>query len=70
MVDTTTGRLIGLTPLHQRLPRQEGALEVRVEKSGYLSRSLTIPQGQDYRGSVRLERAGEPEPAGEHIIKL
>jgi serine/threonine-protein kinase len=71
VVDTATGRLIGLTPLHHRLPRQEGALEVRVEKSGYLSKSLTIPQGQDYHGSVRLERAGEPEPAGgEHIIKL
>ena len=71
VVDTATGHLIGLTPLHHRLPRQEGALEVRIEKSGYLSRSLTIPQGQDYRGSVRLERAGEPEPAGgEHIIKL
>jgi serine/threonine-protein kinase len=71
VVDVATGRLIGVTPLHHRLARQEGALEVRVEKSGYLSKSLTIPQGQDYHGSVRLERAGEPEPAaGEHIMKL
>src|SRR5262249_34519435 len=70
-IDVATGRLIGVTPLHHRLPRQTGGLEVRVEKSGYLSKSLTIPQEQDYHGSVRLERAGEPEPTGgEHIIKL
>jgi serine/threonine-protein kinase len=70
VLDMATGRLIGVTPLHHRLPRQAGALEVRVEKNGYLSRTLTIPQDQDYHGSIRLERAGEPEPAGEHIIKL
>jgi len=73
VIDVASGHLIGVTPLHHRLPRQSGALEVRVEKSGYLPRSLTIPQGQDYRGSIRLERAGEPEPeqgGGEHIIKL
>ncbi len=60
-----------MTPLHHRLPRQAGALEVRVEKSGYSSKILTIPQGQDYRGSIRLERVAEPDPSGgEHIIKL
>jgi len=71
VVDSASGRLIGVTPLHHRLPRQAGALEVRVEKSGYSSKSLTIPQDQDYRGSIRLERVAEPDPSdGEHIIKL
>jgi serine/threonine-protein kinase len=71
VVDSASGRLIGLTPLHHRLPRQTGTLEVRVEKSGYSSKSLTIPQDQDYHGSIRLERAAEAEPSGgEHIIKL
>ncbi len=71
VVDSASGRLIGVTPLHHRLPRQTGALEVRVEKSGYSSKSLTIPQDQDYHGSIRLERAAEAEPSGgEHIIKL
>jgi len=72
VLDTVTGRLIGVTPLHHRLPRQASPLEVRVEKSGYLPKSLTIPQNQDYRGSIRLDRTAEPEPGGssEHIIKL
>ena len=71
VVDSASGRLIGVTPLHHRLPRQTGALEVRVEKSGYSSKSLTIPQDQDYRGSIRLEHVAEPDPDdGEHIIKL
>ncbi len=69
--DSANGRLIGVTPLHHRLPRQDGALELRLEKSGYVTKSLTIPQNQDYHGSIRLERAAEPEPmGGEHIIKL
>ncbi len=70
VVDAASGRLIGVTPLHHRLARQAAPLEVRVEKSGYLPKALTIPQDQDYHGSIRLERAAEHETGGEHIIKL
>ena len=87
VIDTTDGRVLGLTPLHQSWERQHASapLSLRIEKNGYLSRSLTVPRHQDYRTSVRLERAedrdrrehrdpasaapGGAEP-GEHIIKL
>jgi serine/threonine-protein kinase len=83
VVDTSDGRLIGVTPLHQTFDRRDRPLAIRIEKTGYLPKSLTIPRLEDYRGpTVKLERAGEPhererevrpprEPAtGEHIIKL
>jgi serine/threonine protein kinase len=85
VIDAADGRLIGVTPLHQVLGRSESALQVRIEKAGYLSKSLSISRRQDYRGSIKLERAGEREPhaprepreprepattGGEHIIKL
>ena len=71
VVDAANGHLIGVTPLHHRLARQAAPLEVRVEKSGYLPKALTIPQDQDFHGSIHLERAAENEPSGgEHIIKL
>jgi len=76
VIDPSDGHLIGVTPLHQVRDRGEGSFQVRVEKPGFVSRTVTIPQRQDYRGTIRLDRAGAAEPReppasdGEHIIKL
>src|SRR6185295_6824785 len=76
VIDPSDGHLIGVTPLHQVRDRGEGSFQVRVEKPGFVSRTVTIPQRQDYRGTIRLDRAGGGEPRqppasdGEHIIKL
>ena len=82
VLDAADGHLIGVTPLRQTLERRDSPLAIRIEKAGYLPKSLTIPRLEDYRGpTIKLERAGEHErerearpprePAtGEHIIKL
>ena len=76
VIDASDGHLLGVTPLHQVRDRSDGSFQVRVEKPGFVSRTVTIPQRQDYRGTIRLDRAGAAEPreppasGGEHIIKL
>ncbi|HVR62071.1 MAG TPA: serine/threonine-protein kinase [Polyangia bacterium] len=74
VVDADDGRLLGLTPLHTRLPRRDGELKVRIEKRGYLPRALSLPLQKDGASTVRLEKnpaGATPRPGGEeHIIKL
>jgi tRNA A-37 threonylcarbamoyl transferase component Bud32 len=87
VIDTADGRVLGMTPLHQTWDRTADppALLLRLEKPGYLPKSLTVPGLEDFHGSVKLERAedherrehrepGTVEPGaaepGEHIIKL
>jgi hypothetical protein len=79
VVDADDGTLIGVTPLHEVRDRGEDALQVRIEKPGFVPRTVHISQRQDYRGTIRLERVGggearapreAPESGGEHIIKL
>jgi serine/threonine protein kinase len=77
VIDPSDGHLLGVTPLHQALARQSTARPLRIEKEGYLPKTMSIPPGGDFRAAIRLERAGSREPreprepsSGEHIIKL
>jgi hypothetical protein len=56
VVNVDTKELLGLTPLHQQVPRGTGSLEIRIEKSGYVPKTASIPLGRDFKGSFQLEK--------------
>jgi hypothetical protein len=56
VVDVRKKEVLGLTPLHHQIQRQNGVLEIRIEKSGYLPKAASIPLDRDFRGSFRLEK--------------
>ena len=56
VVDVRKKEVLGLTPLHHQIRRRTGVLEIRIEKSGYLSKEASIPLDRDFRGSFQLEK--------------
>jgi serine/threonine-protein kinase len=72
LVDAADGRLLGVTPFHDLLPRREGALELRLEKKGYEPRTISVPLDRKFDGAFELKRAasGGGDSSGERIIKL
>jgi serine/threonine-protein kinase len=73
VVDAADGKLLGVTPFHDLLPRREGALEVRLEKKGYEPKTISVPLDQKFDGTFELKRAAGPgggDSSGERIIKL
>jgi len=84
VVDAADGRVLGTTPLEQPMAREDGDLTLRIEKEGYLSKTVVVPRSRDFHGAFKLERPGgghEPheahgshggheEHSTEHIIKL
>jgi len=75
VVDSTTKERLGRTPLHREMP---GDVErtLRIEKSGFVSRTVVVPIGRELKESFRLERVrpvqpqSPAEPAEEKILKL
>jgi len=73
VIDVQTGQVLGVTPLDQPVELVPAGLKIRIEKSGFLSKSASIPPGQDYRESFRLEKVSKASPpviGTERIIKL
>jgi hypothetical protein len=73
LVDAADGRVLGVTPFHDLLPRREGALELRLEKKGYEPRTISVPLDQKFDGAFELKRvagSGGGDSSGERIIKL
>jgi hypothetical protein len=70
VVNTRDESLLGVTPFRREVPREEGELELRLEKRGYLPRTVVVPLNSGFRGSVRLGKVPAPAPAAETIIKL
>jgi hypothetical protein len=76
LVDANDGHLLGVTPWRSELPSGQGSLKVRIEKSGYKARTISIPLDHAFDGNFELDRAGGhhggggEQPSGERIIKL
>jgi serine/threonine-protein kinase len=82
VVEAAGGGLVGTTPLRQSMPRKSGDLELRIEKEGFLPKTVVVPQSRDFHGSFKLDRpAGRekheprepnapPSATPERVIKL
>jgi serine/threonine-protein kinase len=56
VVDVRKKTALGVTPVHQQVPRGSGTLEIKIEKSGYEPKSVKLPLDRDFKGAYQLEK--------------
>jgi serine/threonine-protein kinase len=56
VVDVRKKTALGVTPVHQQVPRGSGTLEIKIEKNGYEPKSVKLPLDRDFKGTYQLEK--------------